>query len=161
MTQSHGPSFLTAKFFVSSPEVGAACQQPPVHPLVVLCFSVSHPPTTVNTYFERFLMKSRFRRRRSSKAVLDAPMINGLRPAGAGQTQGSCSPGVRPTLTIEDLGTSKPTSCPEFCVAHSQIKSISPVSINFVNFVIADHSIDFNDALSVHLPCQKTTRKSK
>ena len=69
------------------------------------------------------------------------PIINGLRPAGAGQTQGSCSPGVRPTLTIEDLGTSKPTSCTEFCVA--QIKSISPVSIDFVNPVIADHSIDF------------------
>ena len=64
-----------------------------------------------------------------------------LRVAGAGQTQGSCSPGVRPTLTIEDLGTSKPTSCTEFCVA--QIKSISPVLINFVNLVIADHSIDF------------------
>ncbi len=73
-----------------------------------------------------------------------------LRVAGAGQTQGSCSSGDRPTLTIEDLGTSKPTSCTEFskptsctefCVA--QIKSISPVSINFVNLVIADHSIDF------------------
>ena len=49
------------------------------------------------------------------------PIINGLRPAGAGQTQGSCSPGVRPTLTIEDLGTSKPTSCTEFCVAQIKV----------------------------------------
>jgi hypothetical protein len=57
------------------------------------------------------------------------------------QTQGSCSPGVRPTLTFEDEGTSKPTSCTEFC---AQIKSISPVSTNLVNFVIADHSVDFN-----------------
>ena len=44
-----------------------------------------------------------------------------LRVAGAGQTQGSCSPGVRPTLTIEDLGTSKPTSCTEFCVAQIKV----------------------------------------
>jgi hypothetical protein len=36
-------SFPTVKIFVSSPEVGAACQQPPVHPLVVLCFSVLAP----------------------------------------------------------------------------------------------------------------------
>jgi hypothetical protein len=123
--------FPTAKNFVSSPKVGAACQQPHVHPLVVLCFSVSHPPTTVNTYFVSILMKSRFKRRRSSKAVLDAYYQRppGGRRANAGFVFNRRSPDthyLRPR-------TSKPTSCTEFYVA--QIKSISPVSFNFVNFV--------------------------
>jgi hypothetical protein len=49
--------------------------------------------------------------------------INGFRPAGAGQTQGSCSPSVRPTLTIEDPGTSKPASCTEFVLLNKVHKS--------------------------------------
>ena len=101
--------------------------------------SPTHQPPSTAIF--RFLMKSSLRGDDPARQY-STPIINGLRPAGAGQTQGSCSPGVRPTLTIEDLGTSKPTSCTEFCVA--RIKSISPVSIDFVNPVIADHSIDFN-----------------
>jgi hypothetical protein len=86
-------------------------------------------------------------------------MINGLWPAGTGKTQGSCSPGVRPTLTIEDLGTSKPTLVYLLCSTKFNLFSLSPAGStrkfffannqvkgkSFVNssrqFVIADYSI--------------------
>ncbi len=110
----------TVKIFVSSQEVGAscrACQQPPVHPLEVLVFrSPTHQPpsTPIFQVFQGWIGKL------SSEATIQQGSTRRLlstafgRRAPPGKRRVHVQPGFRPTLIIEDLGTSKPTSCTDF-----------------------------------------------
>ncbi len=111
----------TVKFFVLSQEVGASCvSAAPCPPSWCLSFSVTHPPTTVNTYISSF---QGWIGRLSSEATVQQGSTRRLLSTAFGRR----APGkrrvhvhtaFRPTLTIEDLGTRKPTSCTDFCVAH-------------------------------------------
>ena len=80
--------------------------------------SPTHQPPSTPIF--RFLMKSRFKRRRSSKAVLDAYY---QRPSAGGRRANAGFMFTRrsPDTHFEDLGTSKPTSCTEFCVAQIKV----------------------------------------
>jgi hypothetical protein len=107
-------SSQTAKMFFSSTEKGAACQQPPVNPLIVLYFSVSFPPTTrrSTSIVDGFCSSQDSRGddpARQYSTPINLSTAFGRRQC-TGQTQGSCSFGVRPTLTFENLGTNKPTT---------------------------------------------------
>ena len=115
----------------------AACQQPPVHPLVVCVFrSPTHQPpsTPIFQVFQGWIG------RLSSEATIQQGSTRRLLSTAfgrraPGKRRVHVHPAFRPTLTIEDLGTSKPTSCTDFCVAHKVNKSSQISTIRYRQYL--------------------------
>ena len=105
----------------------------PCPPSWCLCFSVTQPPTTVNTYISSF---QGWIGRLSSEATIQQGSTRRLLSTAfgrraPGKRRVHVHPAFRPTLTIEDLGTRKPTSCTDFCVAHKVNKSSQISTIRY------------------------------
>ena len=114
------------QIFVSSQEVGASCvSAAPCPPSCSLCFrSPTHQPPSTPLFqvFQGWIG------RLSSEATIQQGSTRRLLSTAfgrraPGKRRVHVHPAFRPTLTIEDLGTSKPTSCTDFCVAHKVNKS--------------------------------------